>query len=386
MMRGCLSVAEVQDIFTASFEDYCRSTFVSTDARKAAHAIMNCRTAALGGHIDYCPTCSYECNSYNSCRNRHCPKCQTIKKEQWIGRRCEDILDVRHSHIVFTIPAQLNRIVMQNPGALYRLLFTASADTIKELASDPKHLGLLPGFTSILHTWGQNLSYHPHIHMVATGGGMTPEGKWKHTRKKFFLPVKVISKLFRGKFLAALRQLFGTGGITCRDTDGTVLTSQSFSRLIAECYEKDWCVYCKKPFTGTSGVFSYLGRYTHRVAISNNRILAVEQGTVRFSWRDYADGNATKVMEVTHEEFIRRFLHHVLPHGFTRIRHYGLYASRNKSTRLEACRRSIGSRKYEKPEESSFELICRIFGRDVSLCPHCGTSLMHHALARASPA
>lgn len=379
-------MAEVQDIFNISFDDYCRSTFVSTDARKAAQAIMTCRTAALGGHIDSCPECGYACNSYNSCRNRHCPKCQTIKKEQWIDRRCEDILDVRHFHMVFTIPAQLNRIVMQHPVILYTLLFTAAAETVKELAADPKYLGALPGFTSILHTWGQNLSFHPHIHMVVTGGGITPEGTWKHSRKKFFLPVKAVSKLFRGKFLAALRQLYNTGAVTCRDTDGSVLSSQSFNQIIAACYEKNWCVYCKKPFTGTSGVFSYLGRYTHRVAISNNRILAVDQEKTRFKWRDYADANTIKVMELANKEFIRRFLFHILPHGFTRIRHYGLYASRNKSTRLEACRQAIGSTKSMKTEASSFEIICRILGRDVSLCPHCGKPLVQHPLARASPA
>ena len=379
-------MAELQDIFNISFDEYRHSRFVPVHAQKVAQAIMTCRTVALGGHIDSCPECGYERNSYNSCRNRHCPKCQTIKKEQWIGRRCEDILDVRHFHMVFTIPSELNRIVMQHPVALYKLLFTASAKTVKELAADPKHLGVLPGFTSILHTWGQNLSFHPHIHMVVTGGGMTPEGRWKHSRKKFFLPVKVVSKLFRGKFLAALRQLYDAGGITCRNTDGLILTSQSFSQIIAACYEKNWCVYCKKPFTGTSGVFSYLGRYTHRVAISNNRILDVDQEKTRFRWRDYTDGNKIKEMELSNLEFIRRFLFHILPHGFTRIRHYGLYASRNKSTRLEICRRAIGSRKNVKPEESSLAIICRILGRDVSLCPKCGKPLTQHTLARASPA
>jgi len=222
--------------------------------------------------------------------------------------------------------------------------------------------------------------------MVATGGGMSPEGRWKSSPKKFFLPVKVLSKLFRGKFLAALRQLYDEGKIRYQHTDGSAVTSGTFTSLVAACYGKAWCVYCKKPFKGTGGVFSYLGRYTHRVAISNDRLLTVEHGKTRFSWRDYADRNTIKSMEVTNVEFIRRFLLHVLPHGFTRIRHYGLYASKNKTTNLEACRKAIGSKKYKKPEESPREIISRLIGRDVGLCPKCGSILTQHALARASSA
>jgi hypothetical protein len=380
-------MAEVQDIFAASFADYSRTHFVSTIAQKAAQAIISCRTAALGGHVDSCPDCGYERNSYNSCRNRHCPKCQTLKKEQWIGKRCEDILDIRHFHIVFTIPAELYRIVMQNPVTLYGLLFKSTADTIKELAADPKHLGAVPGFTSILHTWGQNLLFHPHIHMVATGGGLSSDGKWKYSSKKFFLPVKVLSKLFRGKFLAALQQFYDNGVISYRNTNGSAATSQTFAQLVSACYKKAWCVYCKKPFKNTGAVFSYLGRYTHRVAISNNRIIQVEQGNTRLRWRDYADGSKVKEMELTNIEFIRRFLLHVLPHGFTRIRHYGLYASKNKTTKLATCRKVIGSsQKYKKLEESPLTIISRILGRDVRRCPQCGRLLTQHELARASPA
>ncbi|MCK5155032.1 MAG: transposase [Spirochaetales bacterium] len=249
---------------------------------RQAKAIMECRTA-LGGHVDFCPDCGYERNSYNSCRNRHCPKCQTLKKEQWIGKRCEDILDVRHFHAVFTIPSELNQIVMQNPATLYRILFKTTADTIRELASDPNYLGIVPGFTSILHTWGQNLSFHPHVHMVITGGGMIPEDKWKSAGKKFFLPVKVLSRLFRGKFLSELIKLYDNGSVIYRGKNGNKVSHQTFNNLMTTCYAKDWCVYCKKPFKGTNGVFAYLGRYTHRVAISNNRILKVKNGITRFS-------------------------------------------------------------------------------------------------------
>ncbi len=386
-IQGCSAMAEVQDIFSISFPEYCRTRFVPVESRKVAQAIMNCRTSALGGHIDRCPECGYERNAYNSCRNRHCPKCQTLKKEQWIGRRCEDILDVPHFHVVFTVPCELHTLFLQNPATLYGLLFRASANTIKELAVDTNHLGALPGFTSVLHTWGQNLSYHPHIHMVVTGGGITKEHAWKYSRKKFFLPVRIISKLFRGKFLAELRTLYKDGRIRYHGTDGTRASSEDFSTLIAACYAKDWCVYCKQPFSGTGGVFSYLGRYTHRVAISNHRIQDVTDTHTTFSWRDYADKNITKNMTIENTEFIRRFLLHVLPHGFTRIRHYGLYAPRNKATKLAACRKALGSRTLPKqPKESTQELLFRILGRDVSVCPCCNTPLRQYALARASPA
>jgi len=381
------SMAEVQDVFLSSFADYCDNHRVSSIAKKAAEAIMACRTAALGGHLDFCPNCGHERNSYNSCRNRHCPKCQTLKKEQWIGKRCEDILDIHHFHAVFTFPAELNQIVKQNPVASYRVLFKAAADTIKELAGDSHYLGFIPGFTSILHTWGQNLSFHPHIHMVITGGGMTPEGKWKYAGKDFFLPVKVISRVFRGKLLSELIKLYDSRLIAYQGKNGNNISHQAFNNLMSTCYAKEWCVYCKKPFKGTKGVFSYLGRYTHRVAISNNRILKVRQGKTQISWRDYASGNKTKVMELSNKEFIRRFLFHILPHGFTRIRHYGLYASKNKTTKLEACRKAIGSkRKPKEPQETSLEMVCRLLGRDVRLCPYCGNPLEQHALARASPA
>ncbi|MCF7943471.1 MAG: IS91 family transposase [Spirochaetia bacterium] len=375
-------MAELQDIFNASFDEFCRNNFVSTHAQKVSRAIMNCRTSVLGGHIDYCPDpkCNYQRNSYNSCRNRHCPKCQTLKKEQWIGRRCEDILDTHHFHVVFTVPAELNTLFLPHPVALYHLLFRASSDTIKELTTDEKYLGAIPGFTSVLHSWGQNLSFHPHIHMVVTGGGLTDAGVWKSSKKKFFLPVPVVSKLFRGKFLAELKLLYESGVINYHNDE------LSFGELISACYKKDWIVYCKPPFAGTSGVFSYLGRYTHRVAISNNRILSVDESLTTFQFRDYSDGGKTKNMTLENLEFIRRFLMHVLPHGFTRIRHYGLYAPRNKATKLTAAKQATGTKTTQKPVESSLEMVTRLLGRDVSRCPQCNTTLLHRPLARASPA
>jgi predicted Zn-ribbon and HTH transcriptional regulator len=247
-------MAEVQDVFLASFEEYGMNHFVPLQAQKAAKAIMECRTQALGGHTDVCTKCGYTHQSYNSCRNRNCPKCQTVKKEQWIGKRKQDMLDVKHFHTVFTIPSELNALVLQNQCKLYGLLFTASAGTVKELTADPKYLGASVGFMSILHSWGSNMSFHPHIHMVATAGGIAPDGRWKPTRGKYFLPVKVLSSLFRGKFLSGCRALYDRGELSLKGDNGNAVSRNAFSSLIDACYQKDWVVYSKVPFNGAEGV------------------------------------------------------------------------------------------------------------------------------------
>jgi hypothetical protein len=386
-------MAEVQDVFLASFDEYRGSHLVPLQAQKTAKAIMECRTEALGGHSDVCPDCGYSHQSYNSCRNRHCPKCQTVKKEQWIGKRKQDVLDVKHFHTVFTIPAQLNALVLQNPRKLYELLFRASSETVKELTTDPKYLGATVGFMSILHSWGSNMSFHPHIHMVVTAGGIAPDGRWKPSRGRFFLPVKVLSSLFRGKFLSGCRDLYARDELSLKGENGNAVSRNAFSSLVDACYKKDWVVYSKEPFHGAEGVFEYLGRYTHRLVISNNRILSVEKGMTSFLWKDYKDESKLKETTVSNEEFIRRFLLHVLPHGFTRIRHYGLYSSRNKSLRLELYRRALSARlrrkqnkKKDKKLETPFEIVVRILGRDPRFCPRCGSLLNQQSLARASPA
>nr|WP_321262382.1 IS91 family transposase [uncultured Sphaerochaeta sp.] len=380
-------------MFLASFDEYRSSHFVPLQAQKIAKAIMECRTGALGGHSDVCTDCGYSHQSYNSCRNRHCPKCQTVKKEQWIGRRKQDVLDVKHFHTVFTIPAQLNALVMQNPRKLYELLFRASSETVKELTTDPKYLGATVGFMSILHSWGSNMSFHPHIHMVVTAGGIAPDGRWKPSRGRFFLPVKVLSSLFRGKFLSGCRDLHDKGELSLKGENGNAVSRNAFSSLVDACYKKDWVVYSKEPFHGAEGVFEYLGRYTHRLVISNNRILSVEKGMTSFLWKDYKDESKLKETTVSNEEFIRRFLLHVLPHGFTRIRHYGLYSSRNKSLRLGLYHMALAARYRNKPRkrkdrqiETPFEIVARILGRDPRTCPRCGSLLNQQSLARASPA
>jgi hypothetical protein len=384
-------MSEVQNVFLNSFDQYKNNHVVSSEDLKVAKAIMECRTSSLGGHLDKCPSCDYSRPSYNSCRNRHCPKCQTLKKEQWIAKRKTDLLDVKHFHVVFTIPSELNSLVLQNRKQLYTLLFRATAQTIKELTEDPKYLGATIGFMSILHTWGSNLSFHPHIHVVPTSGGISRDSKWKDSRGKFFLPVKVLSKLFRGKFLYGCRQLYSNGKIKYNSKKVKDSSLKSFNSLIDVCYKKDWVVYAKAPFGGAEGTFEYLGRYTHRIAISNNRIIKVNDTHTTFSWKDYKDNSTKKEMTVTNEEFIRRFLLHVLPLGFTRIRYYGLYSPRSKSKRLEQYCMAIAIKHKRKPKKkkqvkSSIEILCRILGRDPRCCPVCGSLLKQEGLARASPA
>ncbi len=350
---------ELQEIFEKHGAEYCHCHALSPDQGKAMRAITNCRTARLGGHIDVCPACGYARPSYNSCRNRHCPKCQAFAKERWIENQKYDLLDVAYFHVVFTVPAELHPLFFQCDRAMYDLLFRAVAETLSQLASDRKYLGARIGFTSVLHTWGQNLGFHPHIHCIVPAGGLTPAMQWRNSRKKFFIPVKVLSRKFRGKFLALLQQAPDIAGILDRGVVGC-------------CYLKEWVVYCRPPFKDAACVVEYLGRYTHRVAISNSRILSAADGKVTFKWRDYKDGNRWKIMVLSAAEFIRRFLLHVLPKGFMKIRHYGILGNRDKARRLKFCKLLTGTRITEKPVLSAEELLLKIIGRDPRLCPACG--------------
>ena len=306
--------------------------------------------------MDNCPECGYQRPSYNSCRNRHCPKCQTISKERWIDAQKGNLLNVGYFHVVFTVPQELTPWIYRNQRACYNLLFRCVAETIQELSADNKYLGAATGHTAVLHTWGQNLSFHPHIHCIVPGGGLTKLGRWLPSRKKFFLPVKVLSRKFRGKFLSLFKQWFP--GIE--------------PSLLNECYHKEWIVYCKPPFKDAACVVEYLGRYTHRVAISNNRILRLENGQVSFKWRDYRDGSRWKVMTLSAEEFIRRFLMHILPTGFMKIRHYGFLSSRGKQKKLNICKIQTGTSLKKRETLSTETLIQKILGRKPSQCPSCG--------------
>ena len=376
---------EVQDIFREYGYEIIKKFNPPPHVQKAIRAIINCPTAELGGHMDTCDNeeCDYTHISYNSCRNRHCPKCQALAKEQWIMARQNELLPVPYFHVVFTLPSELDLVALQNQKVIYNLLLKASAETIRELARDKKYLGAEIGLSSILHTWGQNLMLHPHVHMIVPGGGLTIDGKWQQSSDKFFIPVKVMAKKFRGKFLYYLQRakldFFGS--------QEYLKDANQFQILLSSLYQKDWYVYCKAPFKATYSVLEYLGRYTHRIAISNHRIISCENGNVTFKWRDYQDDSKEKIMTLSAIEFIRRFLLHILPPGFTKIRHYGLLASAVKKKKLALCRKLIGAKEFEELKEklTTIELIKKLTGKDISVCPICGGSLTRRPLDRASP-
>lgn len=373
------AAVEVAHIFHRYGPDYRSAHPLPVNRLRVMHAIEACRTAELGGHVDECGHCGTKLISYNSCRNRHCPKCQFLKKERWIEDRGKDLLPIPYFHVVFTIPDLLNPLVLRNQEVLYAALFKAVSETLTELSEDPKRLGAEIGFISILHTWGQNLMDHPHIHNVVTGGGLARDGSgWRSCKHGFFLPVKVMSKLFRGKFIACLKKLRAENKLVYPGAVSYLEQPRAWDALISDLYKKKWVVYSKPPFDGTKGVLEYLGRYTHRIAISNHRIVKVDDGCVSFRWRDYADNNKTKVMTVTAHEFIRRFLLHVLPDRFVKIRHYGLLGNRCRRMKLDRCRESLAcsSKQPEEKTESWQETLFRLTGIDVGRCPACGERAM----------
>lgn len=306
---------------------------------KVLNAIARCRTAALGGHRDQCAHCGYQAISYNSCRNRHCPKCQTNAREKWLRARERELLPVSYFHLVFSVPHALVPLIWQNKKVLFRLLFEASAATLLEIAADPKHLGAETGCLSILHTWGQTLQPHPHIHCVVPGGGLSRDHtRWISSRPHFFLPVKVLSRVFRGKFVAGLKRAFRRKKLSFHGACFPLSNQKAFTAFLRTLFHQDWVVYSKPPFGGPEHVLQYLARYTHRVAISNHRIIDVSDTHVAFRWKDYAHHNKRRTMTLTHEEFLRRFLHHVLPKGFPRIRYFGFLANRRRGELLPVCR------------------------------------------------
>ena len=309
---------------------------------KVLHAIEHCRTAALGGHIDQCSRCGHRAISYNSCRNRHCPKCQTNAREKWLAKRSQELLPIRYVHVVFTLPHELALLTLQNKRVLYRLLFRASAQTLIEVAADPQHLGAEIGFLSVLHTWGRNLLAHPHVHCVIPAGGLAPDhSRWIHPRYPFFLPVKVLGRVFRGKFVDGLKRAFHQQELGFHESLRHLADPKAFRSFLRTLYRSDWVVYAKPPFGGPQYVLQYLARYTHRVAISNHRLLAFTDGKVTFRWKDYAHGNKKRKMTLPADEFLRRFLLHVLPHRFVRIRHFGFLANRHRTELIATCRQCL---------------------------------------------
>ncbi len=312
--------------------------------RKVLDAIVRCRSAALGGHRDKCIRCGHLTASYNSCRNRHCPKCQGNVRARWLAARSAELLPVPYFHIVFTLPHELSALILQNKRLLYDLLFRTSAASLLELARDPKHLGADIGFLGVLHTWGQNLQHHPHIHYIVPAGGLALDGaRWIDSSPRFFLPVIALSEVYRDKFCEQLRELFQQDRLQFHNSLQQLASPGAFSDLLRELGQKDWVVYAKPPFGGVEHVLNYLARYTHRVAISNHRLVALQNDRVSFRWRDYAHGGKKKIMTVSADEFLRRFLLHVLPKGLVRIRHFGLFANRRRSAALQHCRELLGT-------------------------------------------
>ncbi|PYX29284.1 MAG: IS91 family transposase [Acidobacteria bacterium] len=335
---------EVADVFLQYGEAFLKrwGHTVSPPQRRALRDIGICRTAALGGHIEQCDGCAHEVMAYNSCRNRHCPKCQSTARDHWLAERAKELLPVPYCHVVFTVPEPLAPLALQNPQLVYGLLFRAVSQTLLEIAADPRHLGAQIGFLAVLHTWSQNLLHHPHIHCVVPAGGLAPDGsRWIPCRRKFFLPVKVLSRLFRGKFLALLRDAFAAGKLQFHGQLAPLREPARFHAWLRPLQEIEWVVYAKLPFGGPEYVLKYLARYTHRVAISNGRLLSLENGQVTFQWRDSKDNNQIKTMTLDAVEFIRRFLLHILPSGFVKIRHFGFLSRRRRSAALELCRQRL---------------------------------------------
>lgn len=357
---------ELADVIRLYGEQFIQQHKPLKQHLRTLNAIAKCRTAALGGHVDRCDGCGHERTSYNSCRNRHCPKCQGTNRERWIMERQKDLLPVPYFHVVFTLPQQLNTMCLSHPQQLYSILFQASRQTVMQLGEQDKHLGAKMGMISVLHTWGQQLWLHPHVHAIIPGGGMTKSGHWRFTasKGKFLFPIKVISSVFRGKFMEMLNAFCGQENIPL---------SKDF---INSLYKNNWVVYAKQPFAGPKQVIEYLGRYTHRIAISNHRIKSIHDGHVSFSYKDYRKGGVQKIMTLDAGEFLRRFCLHILPPGFMKIRHYGMLANRAKS-KLKMQQMKMGISIVPKIKMDWKQVAREAMNFDVDACPCCLSGRMH---------
>jgi hypothetical protein len=363
------------DAFRAKY-----GALLSLEQKQVLRQLAVCRTAALGGHVQRCLDCGHERIAYNSCRNRHCPKCQALSRARWLERQTQHLLPVEYFHVVFTLPQALAALVPANARLLYDALLQTAAQTLRDVAANPRRLGAQVGMLLVLHTWGQNLHYHPHVHAVVTGGGLScnPQGqveaapRWVACRPGFFLPVRVLSRVFRGQFLERLRQAFDDGRLILPTTLATQAQPDAFVRWLTPLYRQEWVVYAKPPFGGPEQVLKYLARYTHRVAISNQRLLSFEDGQVTFRYKDYADSRRSKTMTLSAEEFLRRFVQHVLPKGFVKIRHYGLLAPRGRNERLTLCRRLLLSAAVARRLAVGGDTSNEVGPARQPCCPHCG--------------
>jgi len=349
---------------------------MSTAQRRAMTAIELCRTSALGGHVERCDTCGHQRVWYNSCRSRCCPSCQSLARAQWLKDRQSELLETEYFHVVFTVPQEVATIAYQNKAEIYDILFRAAAETLRTIAADPSHLGAEIGFFGVLHTWGQNLLFHPHVHFIVPGGGISPDGeRWIACRPGFFLPVRVLSRLFRRLFLAYLAKAFVAGKLKFFCSLQHLNGRTAFMRHLTPARTAEWVVYAKPPFDGPQKVLEYVGRYTHRIAISNNRLISIDDEKVRFRWKDYRNRHH-RTMTLTAEEFIRRFLLHVLPEGFQRIRYYGFLANRYREQKLTRCRELLGmpssSPSAVEQSDDYRDHYEAVVGSSLKVCPVCG--------------
>lgn len=363
----------IQEVFKKFLPKYKKKYKLSAAQAKVAMDILNCRTSKLGGHSYECEGCNHNLICYNSCRNRHCPSCQGVNKEIWVDQRRKDILNAPYFHVVFTMPEQLHTLIYQNQKLLYNLMYQAVSETLVELSKDKKYLGAQIGFFSVLHTWGQDLHYHPHIHSVVLAGGLSEEHKWCRSSKKFFIPVKVLSKKFRGKYLYYLKKYYVKKKLKFYNENEIYKRPNNFKELLNQCYALNWYSYTKRTFSGPLAVMEYLGRYTHRIAISNHRIIGFDEEHVLFKVRDYKNYSKKKKVVMKGVEFIRRFLMHVLPRRFVKVRHFGILANRNRKTKLELCRKLTKSPVYKPKFEglNTIEVIKILYKKDITLCPSC---------------
>jgi hypothetical protein len=370
---------EVADVFRGEAESFLRRSgkHLSIAQKRAFAAISACRTAALGGHVTACDRCDHQRISYNSCRNRHCPKCQAHARAEWLERRQAELLPIPYFHLVFTLPQEVAALALQNKRLLYGMLFEAASQTIAEVAANPRHLGAHDvGILAVLHTWGQNLMHHPHLHCVVSGGGLTVDGqRWIASKNYFFLPVRVLSRVFRRNYLQLLRQAYDQERLEFHGQLAPLAERHAFKKLLAAAAGREWVVYAKRPFQEPSCVLKYLARYTHRVAIANSRLVRYHAGRVTFRYRDYAAGGRERMMTLTGCEFIRRFLMHVLPKGFMRIRYFGYLANRQRQEKLAYCRQLLGEAVLPSaPEvlhESSVQHVMNADHGNPVACPAC---------------
>jgi hypothetical protein len=382
-------VLEVADIFRRHGDAFraAQGSRLSQAQRRVMAAIEACRTAALGGHVEQCEDCGEVRVAYNSCRNRHCPKCQGLTRAQWLADRRAELLPVAYFHLVFTMPAPLAAIALQNKAVVYDILFKAAAETVRTIGADPKYLGAETGMIAILHSWGQTLTHHPHVHCIVPGGGLAPDGRWVACRPGFFLPVHVLSRLYRRLFLERLFEAFDAGKLNFFGDLAALAAPAAFARYLAPLRRIAWVVYVKRPFGGAEQVLDYLGRYTHRVAIANSRLLACEDDRVCFRWKDYRARDKAKTMMLAVDEFIRRFLLHVLPNQFRRIRHFGFLANACRAAKLARLRAALAIPEPTPVAEPTDyrERYALLIGRRIDLCPCCGGRMVEVGFTARTP-